>query len=341
MSAPTTTRASSYPVPVDGLLSRALDLGIDLGEVPSRNRLMAELHIGPAKANTIRQTLLGEPIEWALAKELLTGDDAALVEARAHFTADALARLTPLADDPADTEPVQIEPDGRHLHAVPDVDTVPPSLVPDVDNPPDTAGDTVAYPGTSPDVEPAPVPVHSAPSADVAASLGLVTGAAYPGTNNQPVSRSPKLSGRVWAYIGALLGGSVSIAANVAHSFVQPRPTGAGPDWIPSPEWAPEPGAVVGATFWPVALFVVIEILARVPWPEGARWVVARVCGLLPVALVAAVVSYRHLSGLLGHYGEDPLTVVIGPFAVDGLMVVATGAIIALGRIKNTTTKEN
>ncbi len=130
--------------------------------------------------------------------------------------------------------------------------------------------------------------------------------------------------GRGWAYAGAGLGGAVSIAANVAHSFVPPAglpPAAAG--------WAPEPGAVIGAVFWPVALFVVVEIVARTAWPAGRRWVALRYVGLLPVALVAAVVSYRHLSGLLTHYREDPLTAVIGPLAVDGLMVMASGALIA------------
>src|SRR5690606_65095 len=58
------------------------------------------------------------------------------------------------------------------------------------------------------------------------------------------------------------------------------------------------------------------------------------------VASVAAVVSYRHLSGLLSHYGEDPLTVAIGPLAVDGLMVVATGALLATGRARHAVTPE-
>jgi hypothetical protein len=130
-----------------------------------------------------------------------------------------------------------------------------------------------------------------------------------------------KATGRAWAYVGAGLGGAVSIAANVAHSFVPPAGAGAG--------WRPEPGAVLGAVFWPVALFVVVEIVARVAWPAGRRWLALRYVGLLPVAVVAAVVSYRHLSGLLAHYGEDPLTATIGPLAVDGLMVMASGALIA------------
>lgn len=142
------------------------------------------------------------------------------------------------------------------------------------------------------------------------------------------------VTGRGWAYAGVVLGGAVSIAANVAHSYVPP--TG---DKLPvetasliaDGKWAPELGAVLGAVFWPLALFVAIEILARTNWPDMTRWVLLRFGGLIPVGVVAAVVSYRHMSGLLEHYGEDPLTVAIGPLAVDGLMVVATGALIATG----------
>ncbi|WP_433792694.1 DUF2637 domain-containing protein [Actinoplanes sp. CA-252034] len=135
--------------------------------------------------------------------------------------------------------------------------------------------------------------------------------------------RKLSVSGRGWAYVGAILGGTVSIAANVAHSYVPP--TGAAADW------SPQVGAVAGAIFWPIALFVVTEMLARVAWPDGWRWIVARFAGLLPVALVAAFVSYRHLSGLLAFYGEDRLTTMFGPLAVDGLMVMATAALLATG----------
>lgn len=136
--------------------------------------------------------------------------------------------------------------------------------------------------------------------------------------------RKPSVSGRGWAYIGAALGGTVSIAANVAHSYVPP--TGAPGDW------SPQTGAVVGAIFWPVALFVATEILARVAWPSGRGWAAMRFGGLLPVALVAAFVSYKHLAGLLDFYGEDALTAMLGPLAVDGLMVMATGALLATAR---------
>ena len=124
-----------------------------------------------------------------------------------------------------------------------------------------------------------------------------------------------------WGYAGAVLGGLVSIAANVAHSFVPP--TGSPADY------RPPLGDVVGAVFWPIALFIAIEILARTTWPTGARWVVVRFLGLLPVALVAAIVSYNHLSGLLAHYHESALTAHLGPLAVDGLMIMSSAAVMA------------
>jgi len=46
------------------------------------------------------------------------------------------------------------------------------------------------------------------------------------------------MTGRGWAYVGAGLGGAVSVAANVAHSYVAPAGAPAG--------WTPETGAVAG-----------------------------------------------------------------------------------------------
>ncbi|OKI67810.1 hypothetical protein [Micromonospora sp. CB01531] len=49
------------------------------------------------------------------------------------------------------------------------------------------------------------------------------------------------------------------------------------------------------------------------------------------MAAAAALVSHRHLSGLLGHCSEDAVTVAVGPLTVDGLMLMATGALLATG----------
>lgn len=137
-------------------------------------------------------------------------------------------------------------------------------------------------------------------------------------------------TGRGWAYASAILGGGISIAANVAHSFIHPHGAPA--------HWRPEPGAVVGAVAWPVVLFFAVETLARTPWPNRTRYHLLRWVGLPPVAFVAGLVSYRHLSGLLAHYGEDRLVYVFGPIAIDGLMVMATSALIATARQHPTPT---
>jgi DNA-binding CsgD family transcriptional regulator len=41
------------------------------------------------------------------------------------------------------------------------------------------------------------------------------------------------------------------------------------------------------------------------------------------------VVSYLHLHGLLDHYGEAAVAVLIGPLAIDGLMAVSTAALMS------------
>jgi len=130
------------------------------------------------------------------------------------------------------------------------------------------------------------------------------------------------MRGRAWAYLGAVLGGSVSVAANIAHCYIPPKGAPSG--------WTPQTGAVALSALWPVMVLVAVEILGRVAWPAGWRWWVLRWGGLTPVTAVAAVVSYRHLSGLLASYGEDAVVAVIGPLAIDGLMVISSAALLSL-----------
>lgn len=106
-------------------------------------------------------------------------------------------------------------------------------------------------------------------------------------------------SARAWAWLAFLLGIAASVAANVAHA-------------------RPEIGPRLSAAFVPVALIVVLEVAARLKRDSSWRWT-----GTVIVALVAAVVSYRHQRELLIGYGEDSLNATIMPFAVDGLMITA------------------
>jgi hypothetical protein len=118
-----------------------------------------------------------------------------------------------------------------------------------------------------------------------------------------------------------MLGGAcTSVAANVAHVYVTPRGAVHG--------WTPEPGAVLAAIVWPLALLGASEVLARKRWAH--RW--TRVLGtvsVLVVAIVAAVISYQHLHDLLFHYGESQLSATIGPLGIDGLMLVCSVALVA------------
>lgn len=128
-------------------------------------------------------------------------------------------------------------------------------------------------------------------------------------------------NGRPWAAAAFVLGVAVSVAANVAHTYHVPGVSG-----------RPPIGAQVAAAFYPLALLLVVEILARVPWPAAWPWKLARYGGALTVAAVAAIVSYRHMSALLIAYGEDRITATIGPLAVDGLVVVSSLGLLAIGR---------
>ncbi|GAA5026128.1 DUF2637 domain-containing protein [Actinopolymorpha pittospori] len=114
----------------------------------------------------------------------------------------------------------------------------------------------------------------------------------------------------VWSAF--LLGIAASIAANVAHA---------------QPAWGPR----IAGAFVPLALLLAVECMSRPSWRRsGLWWGLARYGGTGLVALVAAVISYRHMAGLLERYGEDALNAHLGPLAVDGLMVVAGFALLAI-----------
>jgi hypothetical protein len=60
MTAPTLAR-SAYPAAVEALIPQARDLADQLGEIPSRNRLMKELKVGAPKAIALREALATSP----------------------------------------------------------------------------------------------------------------------------------------------------------------------------------------------------------------------------------------------------------------------------------------
>lgn len=177
---------------------------------------------------------------------------------------------------------------------------------------------------TGPAVEPEP-PAPPAPVADPTPPAAVDTDAG---------EGARATRGRLVAWLAFATGGLVSVAANVAHTLYPTARQLA--DWTAAGHaagsWRPPVGAMVMAAFWPVALILAVEVLTRVSWRPGAGYGWSRYAGTSVVAAVAAVMSYRHMAGLLALWGEDGLGARLGPLAVDGLMVVAAAALLSTSR---------
>jgi hypothetical protein len=80
--------------------------------------------------------------------------------------------------------------------------------------------------------------------------------------------------------------------------------------------------------FWaPVALFLALEMVERVP-AKGRAGLLRKV-GVGVIALIAAWVSYWHLTHMFTLGGTDPISAHAMPFTVDVLMALARSAMHA------------
>lgn len=118
---------------------------------------------------------------------------------------------------------------------------------------------------------------------------------------------------RTWAYAGMTIAGAVSLAANVAHTYIL----------TPNPP----PGAVGFSILWPMLVFISTEIVIRTRLGKWRTALTITACA--PIGAIAAVASYQHLSALLSAYGETWFVSTIGPVAIDGLMVLSTALLFA------------
>lgn len=132
-------------------------------------------------------------------------------------------------------------------------------------------------------------------------------------------------SGRAWAWLLLLLGGSVSLAVNVGHAHVQAAAEGDGQGLQ---TWAVG-WAMAWAVLVPVMLFAAVRAVTVIRWPHQRRWALWRWCGVVPAAALAGYMSWSHMSGLLRWLGEDWLVCVLAWLAVDGLMLLGTGGLLA------------
>lgn len=121
-------------------------------------------------------------------------------------------------------------------------------------------------------------------------------------------------TGRRWAYVTMLAMLTLSVAGNISHTLhVNPDPS---------------IRALVYAVAWPVMVWAGVELFVRVPWQAVLTHRLVRWVGILLVAAIAGLVSYRHLRGLLIADGEEWTVYTFGPLAVDGLMLMSTLALL-------------
>jgi hypothetical protein len=125
-------------------------------------------------------------------------------------------------------------------------------------------------------------------------------------TGHDLASVRRRLLAVLWAAAG------VSVACNVLS---------AEPSWVGR-----------GVAAWPpIALLLVVEVLARSPLPAG-RWRFATVGGTGSVAAVAAIASFTHMQAVARQVGESELVATLFPLSVDGLAIVASVALVEVNR---------
>lgn len=107
-----------------------------------------------------------------------------------------------------------------------------------------------------------------------------------------------------------LLGVATSVAANVLHAD-------------------PNPISQTIAAWPPLALWLTVELISRVPAKQ--KWLAAvRLTATGSLAAIAAWVSYWHMAGVVSRYGEVGAAPYLIPLSVDGLVVVASVCLVEL-----------
>lgn len=125
-------------------------------------------------------------------------------------------------------------------------------------------------------------------------------------------------SGRRWSRFALGFGAVMSIMGNETHTLLTPGQVGT-------------PIRIVLAFIWPAGLFVAVEVLVRVNWRRKVIDYAGRVIMMGFVSIVTAVVSYNHLHGLMQMADPgDWVSAMIGPCAIDGLMIGGTVALLAI-----------
>lgn len=120
--------------------------------------------------------------------------------------------------------------------------------------------------------------------------------------------------GRVWAYIGTLMGVSVSSGANLIETLNN--------DSVPL-AWAWVAAIFMGLL--PVGLFVSLEVLVRNHIKDHINWWRA---GMMLAATSFAVPSYLHMHWLMLDWGQGDVIALVYPIGWDAMMLLSTLALL-------------
>lgn len=91
-----------------------------------------------------------------------------------------------------------------------------------------------------------------------------------------------------------------------------------------------DPLALITAAVWPVAAVVGPELVTRVEWANGRVWAFARYGGLGAATVAAMANSMGHTYTVLQSWGQGWVAAASGPIVIDGTMVIAGAALLAM-----------
>lgn len=126
--------------------------------------------------------------------------------------------------------------------------------------------------------------------------------------------------GKLWtgavAYVSLIVGAGLSIAGNLADTY---RVRGAATDRLDE----------VLAAGWPVLVLLAVHMFVSPRWSAALMFQVWRWAGVLSIGGMAMLVSWTHLHALLLSRGQMDIVAVLGPLAIDGMAIMATGLILS------------
>jgi hypothetical protein len=131
---------------------------------------------------------------------------------------------------------------------------------------------------------------------------------------------------RLWtgavAYISLLVGAGLSMAGNLADTY---RTRGHDVDGLDK----------ILAVSWPALVILAIEMFVSPRWNKSTIFQVWRWTGCLAIGSMAMLASWTHLHDLLASRGQLDTVAILGPLAIDGMAIMATGLILST-RVQDT-----